>query len=98
MIPIIVVDNEGFTGAFKKSFKFGFSNLFNILGVFLFYIVIGAVVGLVFSKVPFVQTLVNSYMVTLVTVYVVNKYIEDNVGYKENTEEVTINNDSTTLE
>lgn len=98
VIPIIVVDNEGFTGAFKKSFKFGFSNFFNILGVFAFNIIIGLVVSLIFKNVQIIQTLINSYLSTLVTVYIINKYIEDNIGYQANTNEVQASEDSTIIE
>ncbi|MCX7694300.1 MAG: hypothetical protein N2Z71_01100 [Caloramator sp.] len=98
VIPIIVVDNEGFTGAFKKSFKFGLSNFFNILGVFAFNIIIGLVVSLIFKNVQIIQTLINSYLSTLVTVYIINKYIEDNIEYQANTNEVQASEDSTIIE
>ncbi|WP_291965355.1 hypothetical protein [Caloramator sp.] len=94
VIPILVVEDEGFTGAFKRSFEFGFSNFFNILGVFVFNIIIGLLVSLLFNNVKIIQTLINSYMATLVTVYIINKYIEDYIGLESNTKEVQAQEDS----
>lgn len=97
VIPILVVEDEGFTGAFKRSFEFGFSNFFNILGVFVFNMIIGLLVGIIFKNVKIIQTLINSYMATLLTVYIINKYIEEYIGFdKQN--EVQALEDSTTLE
>ncbi|SHF35171.1 hypothetical protein [Caloramator proteoclasticus] len=97
VIPILVVEDEGFTGAFKRSFEFGFSNFFNILGVFVFNMIIGLLVGIIFKNVKIIQTLINSYMSTLLTVYIINKYIEEYIGFdKQN--EVQALEDSTTLE
>ncbi|CDF58833.1 hypothetical protein [Thermobrachium celere] len=98
VIPILVVDNEGFTGAFKKSFKFGLSNFFNILGVFVFTFIIIAIANIIFTKVEFMQTIFNSYFSTLVTVYIINKYVEDKICCEVNRSEITISNDGTLIE